>query len=419
MTQQNSKTLAIQSNTRDVALVGRQAIYTADLEVFGYELLYRSPKFTSNEGANFNGKVATSEVMLSTFLEMGLESVVGDKYAFINLTQEYVEGKVPIAFPGHLIVLEVLEDIDPTPLVISGIKALKAQGFMLALDDFTFEAHLMPLVPLMDILKVDIMPISFDELTSGLENIKNIFTGKLLAEKVETNEEFEQCKSLGFNYFQGYFLEKPIIIKGQKMPSNKLTTLYLLNRLQDPNIEFDELETIVKNDPSLSFKLFRYISSPFFNLNNEISSVKQVLMLLGLSALKQWMALIVIADSSQKSPDLIHKALCRAHMCEQLATLLKVKKKDQYFLLGLFSILDAMLDQAQTEILKAILLPKDLNGALISREGNMGKILNCVLAYEHGDWDAVRCGKVPLAVIQKKYFEAIEWANQHVAGLNA
>ncbi|MDH5256615.1 MAG: HDOD domain-containing protein [Gammaproteobacteria bacterium] len=400
-----------------MALIGRQAIYKRDLDVVGYELLYRpSPEVNSANG-EFDGITATGEVILNAFLEIGIETLVNDKFAFINLTQEYVEGVIAIPFDSGSVVLEILENIDPTPIVIQGIERLRSRGFTIALDDFVFDEHLMPLVPFADIIKVDIMGLSDDELEAGIERLQQNFEGKLLAEKVETQAEFDMCKDLGFDYFQGYFLEKPVVVKGQKMPANKVATLQLLQRLQDTEVEFEELEAIIKNDASLSFKLLRYINSPSFNLGGNISSIKQALILLGLGTLKRWMMIVVLAGESGKSKDLISKALCRAHMCELLAKLLKLKNQDQYFLVGLFSILDAMLEQDITDILKQIPLPEELNLALLEEKGNMGKILKCVIAYEHGKWEDVRCGKVPVKIIEKKYLESIAWANEQLLGL--
>ncbi|MDH3325302.1 MAG: HDOD domain-containing protein [Gammaproteobacteria bacterium] len=416
MTDKANKSPPNQAGAENSALVGRQSIYDRNLDILGYELLYRP-----SEGGSLtevNGNVTTGEVMLNAFLELGLESLVDDKLAFINLTQDYVEGLIAIPFPSGSIVLEVLEDIDPTPVVIQGIERLKSRGFTIALDDFVFDEHLMPLVPLADIIKVDIMGVSDDELEAGLDSLHDIFQGKLLAEKIETQVELDMCKDFGFDYFQGSFLEKPVVVKGQKMPSNKVATIQLLSRLQDESVEFDELEDIVKNDPSLSFKLLRYINSPAFSLGSKVSSIKQALVLLGLATLKHWMTIIVVSGESGKSPDLILKALSRAHMCERLAKMLKLKNQDQYFLVGLFSILDAMMDQEKAVILDQLPIHEELKLALLEEKGNMGRVIKCVLAYEHADWEEVRCGKAPLKAIQRVYMESIKWANEQVSILN-
>ena len=417
MAQENKNTKQKQSAKGDVALIGRQTIYDRNLDVVGYELLYRPTDGVNSNDGEFDGNEATGEVMLNAFMEMGLEKLVSNKLAFINLTQEYVEGLKPIIFPCESVVLEILEDIDPNPVVVAGMERLKERGYTLALDDFLFEEHLMPLVPLVDILKVDIMGLTDDQLERGMESLTDIFTGKLLAEKVETQDEFDMCKEMGFDYFQGYFLEKPVIVKGQKMPSNKVAIIQLLSRLQEGWVEYDELEDIVQHDPSLSFKILRYINSPAFNLDSEVSSIKQALVLLGLDTLKHWMTLIVVSTASDRSPDLINKALCRARMCELLAKLLKLENQNQYFLVGLFSILDSMLGQDKEEILNQIPLQMELKSALLEEKGKMGSILKCVVAYEHGDWANVKCGKIPLEIIKKVYVKSLEWTNLQLAGI--
>jgi len=403
----------------NIALVGRQSIYNRKLDVFGYELLYRPSESVNAAHGDIDGSVATGEVMLNTFFELGLEKIVGSNLAFINLTQDYIEGNIPIAFSGKSVVLEILENIEVTDSVISGVERLKSEGYTIALDDYIFEAHLLPLVPHVDIIKIDIMALSSDALKQGLKQLKKDFGGKLLAEKIETFDEFELCKSLGFDLFQGYFLEKPVIIKGTKMPSNKVSILYLLSRLQDQEVEFDELESLIKKDPSLSFKLLRYINSPSFNLDAEITSIKQAVMLLGMTTLKRWVTLIVLAGVSDKSPELIEKSLSRAYMCEQLSIALKKDNQDQYFIVGLFSVLDAMLDQEQSELLKQTPLHENIKQAILMRKGTLGKVLKCVIAYEHGDWLNAKCGSVPMSEIQNKYLESIAWAKEQLSGMNS
>jgi len=419
MPQKQEKSVHKQLHTENAALVGRQTIYDRNLQIAGYELLYRPTEtLNSAEGVAFDGSMATGEVVFNAFLEIGIEQLVDDKLAFINLSQEHVEGSAPIVFPCESVVLEILEDIDPNPAVIAGMALLRERGFTLALDDFVFDEHLMPLVPLVDIIKVDIMGCSEDELDSGIALLNETFTGKLLAEKVETQQEFDMCKAMGFDYFQGYFLEKPVMVRGKKMPSNQMAVIQLLGRLQEQDIELGEIEELVKQDPSLSFKILRYINSPAFSVDSEVTSIKQALALLGLDTLKHWMTLIVISTASDKSPDLIAKALCRARMCELLAKLLKLNDQNQFFLVGLFSILDAMLGQEKSEILSQIPLHKNIKAALLEGKGNMGVVLKCAIAYEHGDWENVKCGKIPLEIIKKVYLKSLNWSNVQMAGLN-
>ena len=401
----------------NAALVGRQTIYDIEMEIFAYELLYRPAAGQNFAPSQFDGNKATSEVMLNTFLEIGLENIVSHKRAFINMTEQFVDGSIDIPLPKESIVIEVLEDIKPTENVKKGLLELKNNGYVIALDDFVFDAELMPLVPFADIIKVDLMQISQSDLKTHVNALKENSNVKLLAEKVETLQEFEFCKSLGFDYFQGYFLEKPVVIEGQKMPANKIAILQLINRLQDPKVEVDELQELIKTDVSLSYKVLRYINSPGFNLGTEVTSIKQALMLLGLNTLKHWMTLVVLSGLSDKSSDIIQKVLTRAKMCELIAGVIKQKNQEDYFLVGMFSMLDAMMDQEMSVILKSIPIRQELKDALLKHKGKEGKVLSLVIAYEHGDWESMRAGTINPSSLQKAYLTAISWADQTMSGL--
>ena len=412
----NSKKPVVDKNS---ALVGRQTIYDSQLEIFAYELLYRPAAGQNFAPSQFDGNKATSEVMLNTFLEIGLENIVNEKRAFINMTEQFVDGSIDIPLPKESIVIEVLEDIKPTENVKQGLLELKNNGYVIALDDFVFDEELMPLVPFADIIKVDLMQISQSDLKIHVMALKENSNVKLLAEKVETLQEFEFCKTLGFDYYQGYFLEKPVVIEGQKMPANKIAILQLINRLQDPKVEVDELQELIKTDVSLSYKVLRYINSPGFNLGTEVTSIKQALMLLGLNTLKHWMTLVVLSGLSDKSSDIIQKVLTRAKMCELIAGVIKQQNQEDYFLVGMFSMLDAMMDQEMPIILKSIPIRQELKDALLNHKGKEGKVLSLVIAYEHGDWDAMRAGTINPQSLQNAYLSAISWADQTMSGLES
>ena len=403
---------------KNTALVGRQTIYDRELGIFAYELLYRPAEGQNFAPSQFDGNKATSEVMLNTFLEIGLGNIVGKKRAFINMTEQFIDGRIEIPLPMDSIVVEVLENIKPTEAVKKGLTQLKENGFVIALDDFVFDEELMPLVPFADIIKVDLMELSQSDLKMHIMKIKSTSNIKLLAEKVETKEDFDFCKQLGFDYFQGYFLEKPVIIAGQKMPANKIAILQLINRLQDPNIEVDELQELIKTDVSLTYKILRYINSPGFSLDAEVTSIKQALMLLGLNALKHWMTLVVLSGLSDKSSDIIQKVLTRAKMCELMARVIGQKNIEDYFLVGMFSMLDVMMDQDMSDILESIPISKELKAALLKRTGKEGKVLNLVIAYDHGDWELMKSGTINPASLRKAYLSAIKWTEETMSGLS-
>ncbi|HFE37731.1 MAG TPA: HDOD domain-containing protein [Gammaproteobacteria bacterium] len=403
--------------SRNSALVGRQSIYDRELNIFAYELLYRPSEGDNFAPSQFDGNKATSEVMLNSFLEVGLENIVGEKRAFINMTEHFVDGSIEIPLPKDSIVVEVLEDVKPTLKVIQGLKDLKSHGYVIALDDFVFDESLMPLVPFADIIKVDLMQITQEALKGHVHAVKKSSAVKLLAEKVETQTEFEFCKELGFDYFQGYFLDKPVIIKGEKIPANKIATLQLVNRLQDPDIEVDELDELIKVDVSLSYKILKYINSPGFGLGTEVTSIRQALMLLGIKNLKKWMSLIILSGLSDKPSDVIQKTLVRAKMCELIADVIRQENKEDYFLVGMFSMLDAMLSQDMSTVLEYIPISQKLKDALLKHKHKEGKVLRLVIAYEQGAWDDMHAGTIAPSSLLKAYLSAISWADSAISGL--
>jgi len=407
-----------QIDAKQSVLVGRQPIYDDKLQVYAYELLYRASEIQNCVPRSFDGNAATSEVMLNTFLEIGLENIVGLKPAFINLTEDFLVGGLPCPLPPNSVVLEILENIKPTPKVLSGLVELKECGFKLALDDFIFEDDYMPFVEYADFIKVDVNQLSQTELVENINKISRPSLN-LIAEKVETLEQFEICKLLGFHFFQGYFLAKPVIVKGHKMPANKLAVLQLLNSLQDPSVDIDELLELIKIDASLSYKILRYINSPSYSLDTEVNSIRQALILLGLDTLKRWVTLIVLSGISDKSSELILIALFRAKMCELLSLAIKETNNEDYFLVGLFSTLDAMLDQSMEDILHSLPLQDHLKNALLTGKGKTGRILGCVKAYEKGDWQNLHCGSISINTLRNTYMESIAWADQTVHGLSA
>jgi EAL and modified HD-GYP domain-containing signal transduction protein len=189
--------------------------------------------------------------------------------------------------------------------------------------------------------------------------------------------------------------------------------------LQDPAVEVDELQELIKTDVSLSYKVLRYINSPGFNLDTEVTSIKQALMLLGLNTLKQWMTLVVVTGLSDKSPDVIQKTLIRAKMCELIAGVIKAKNLDDFFLVGMFSMLNTLLDQKMSVILESIPIRQELKESLLKRKGKEGKVLSLVVAYEHSDWGSMRAGTITPNSLRTAYLSAIKWADQTMSGLSS
>ncbi|MDH5546416.1 MAG: HDOD domain-containing protein [Gammaproteobacteria bacterium] len=396
------------------AFVGRQPIYDKNLGIFAYELLYRSGLV--NVAGVFDGDEATTRVILNTFVDIGFENIVGDKMAFVNLTENCINGTIPLPLTQKHVILEILEDVRATPELIKILGEYRDNGFKIALDDYVFEDKMKAFLPVVDIVKVDIQAVDNTKLVEGIKYLKLV--GKtILAEKIETLKEFEACREMGFDLFQGYFLSKPEVVEGRKLSTGKVVLMQLLSLLQDPEVEFGALEALISKDAALSFKLLRYIRSPAVGVTTQVDSIQRALMILGLDALKQFMTLLIIADVGGSCNELVRVALTRAKMCEQIAVRKGVEKTNSFFVVGLFSALDAMLGISMSNILKSLPLHKRLNEALLERSGDEGKILRCVTDYEKGDWDVLLCEKLSHNAIASSYLDAIKWADDMLAEL--
>ncbi len=387
--------------------IGRQPIYDRRQKVYAYELLFRSEQ--RNVAEFVDGDRATSDVIVNTFMEIGLDNIVGDKLAFINLTRAFFVDENTISLPRDRVVLELLEDIEADADVVAGVTRLRKQGYAIALDDFIYRESLQALVELADIIKIDIMALSEEEIREHVAQLRR-HPLRLLAEKVETREEFELCRELGFDYFQGYFFAQPRIIRGRSLPNNRLATLKLLSRLQDPDITPGELEELIVQDVAFSFRILRYVNSAAVALPRKIDSIQQAVVILGLSALRAWTTLLAMSRIDDKPAELVVTAMIRARMAENLARARKEPDPDAYFTVGLFSALDALMDNTMEEILTQLPLADHIAEALLRHSGPHGKALKCVLAYERGDWENIHCDALDTDEIRQAYLSAVQWA---------
>ena len=396
--------------------IGRQPIFDRSLEVVGYELLYRSGQ-TSSAGV-FDGDHATASVLSNTFMAFGLDNLVEDKLAFINLTPPFLTGQYPL--PGHhdRLILEILEDTLLDDTMIQAIKGLSQEGYVLALDDVIDYRAVEPLLDIVDLVKVDFMLVDRQRLPEQVAYYKARGL-ELLAEKIETQEELSYCQSLGFDYFKGYFLSKPVVMQHKKIATSRMIILQLIDKLEQKDISFQEIEALITHDVGLSYKLLRLINSAYYGTRSEISSIHQALSLLGLEHIRNWVSLLLLSEADQKPAELVRAAMIRARMSELLAHRLKLKKPQTAFTVGLFSVLDALLDMSQADIFAQIPIAQDVKQALVAKEGVLGNILNAVVAYEAGQWDAVHCEALAPEQFQQSYLEAVQWSQQLSQHLSA
>ena len=388
--------------------VGRQPIYNRKLEVVAYELLFRDSEV--NHAAIVDGDQATSRLVHDTFLEIGLDAIVHDKTAFINFTRDFVLGDSTTIFPADRVVVEILEDVVVDAELLEAVRTLSEQGYTIALDDCVCHPDMMPLVALADIIKLDVLAVDADTLQQSVRALRQ-YNVQLLAEKIETRAIFAYCCELGFDFFQGYFLSKPDVVTGQRSPSSRMALLLLLAKLQDPTMELRDLEEIIARDVSLSYKLLRVVNAAIYGLSKKVESIHQALLLLGTRFISRWISVILLANIADKPHDVMATSLIRAKMCELLAEAMERKEKDVFFTVGLFSVLDALLDTPLPDVLASLPLADELTCALLNYEGILGETLRCVVAYEHSNWQDVGCAELSQQTITTAYLQAIAWAD--------
>ncbi len=397
--------------------VGRQPIYSRKLKVVGYELLYR--RGSDSSSAEFSDEnSATSDVIINAFVNIGLEKLVGGKLAFINLSKEFFSGEYSLPLPTAGVVLEVLEDIRVDDTLVSAVRRYADQGYRIALDDVVDPGGLEPLLEIVSIAKIDIRQLRSEALAHCVARIKG-FGVKVLAEKIENMEEYDFCARLGFDYYQGFFLERPRIIKGQSLPASTLTIMRLLSRLQSPEIDFEGIKEIVRQDVSMSFMLLRLVNSAYYSLNKEIDSIGDALVMLGMDRIRSWLSLLLISRMDDKPPELIVTAMVRARMCEILSRSIEEDMGSAGFMTGLFSVLESLLGLPMNEILEMLPLKSEIKAALLGREGRLGEVLACVLDYEHWNWDSIGGSPFPPDFLNDAYIDSLEWATGagSIAGL--
>lgn len=395
--------------------VARQPIFNRNQEVFAYELLYRSGvnKFYSS----LNGDQASFEVITNSFLLIGLETLTRGKKAFINFTKNLLENDVATLLPNEAIVIEILQDIEPDEKTLNACRKLKELGYYLALDDFSYNEKLLPLIDLVDIIKVDFLKTEKKEREAVIRKVGK-HKKRFLAEKVETRDEFNQALEMGYSYFQGYFFSKPLILSGRDIPGFKIIYLKILQEINRQDLDYDRLEDYIKMDVSLSYKLLKFINSLSFGFRNEIRSIKQALVLLGQKELSKWLSLIALRGIGDNKPDeLIITAICRARFCELIAPRIGLKdRSSDLFLMGMFSLIDAFLDRPLPDILAELPISDDIKLALLGGKSRFRDVYELILAYESGDWEQLAFKTALLEVaeidVRECYLSALEMSNQ-------
>ncbi len=400
----------------DELFIGRQAILDKKKGVYAYEILFRSGLKNAFD-PNLDGNVATQSVMVNAMLEFGMKKLVSEKKGFINFTEKNLLDRAPKLLPADTIVVEILETVQPRAEILEAVQELKAAGYKIALDDFVLLPGYEPLIEMADIIKVD---FRITEDPEERKKLREILPGhvRLLAEKIETEDEFRQALEFGYVLFQGYFFCKPTVLRQKKLSSNALSQMRLLKEVNRREFDFRAITDAISSDTNLVHKLLTYINSVGMGLTHNVSNLRQATVLLGLEGIRRWVTLVSLQTFSEgKPPELFTISLLRAKFCELIASELKHPNvtPDTGFLLGMFSLIDALLNQPMEEVLEEVALSEELTSALLGEKSDLRKILDIAVAYEQGDWDQViaLCKEENLSPgrLKQNYNAALEWYN--------
>jgi c-di-GMP-related signal transduction protein len=394
--------------------LARQPIFTRDKRIYAYELLFRGGM--ENFFPNIDGDSATSRVLSSTFFSADFQQIAGEKRTFINFTKGLISRRIPLIFPRQITTVEILENIVPDGQFMECCRELSREGYQLALDDFEYREDLAELIGLAHIIKVDFLSTPEDRIVQYVKRFANVGCS-FLAEKVETNEQFRWACDLGFSYFQGYFFSKPEVLGGTDIPSLKMNLLQIMSEAGKEGFSVDELDRLVERDVGVSYKLLRYLNSPFFRRNTDINSIKHAIMLLGEKGVKSFLSVIIMAELSQDKPDeLLRSSVMRARLCEKLGHLSGTGADPSLlFTLGLFSLIDAILDSPMEQVMKKLPLAGEIKRTLLGEKTRFSEYLTLAEKYERGDWDGVLSQastmKLDLDKLPELYMDALGFAD--------
>jgi EAL and modified HD-GYP domain-containing signal transduction protein len=394
----------------------RQPILDKSKKLFAYELLFRDG--IDNVFPDIDGDEATSKMIEASQFNMGISEFTGNKPAFINFTLETLSQGYPEMLSPEEVIVEILETIKPGKKLLALCKDLHKKGYTLALDDYEHQSVWIHFFPYIKIIKIDIRQSGLDEIKEVLTAVKGHPHIKMLAEKVETYEEYNQMLQLGFDYFQGYFFAKPEMIKTKNLSPSQMAMAELLYETSKTELDLNSITNVFERDISLSYKLLRYANSAIFMRRNEISTIKQALVILGSGELKRFIGLMFAVTANPDKPsELINLAMTRAKFCELVAPDIRSQLDVSIaFLTGLLSMIDAILDEEMAVVLEKLPLSNEIKDPLLTKKGVMAALIKLVEFIEQAEWDKTTVVMDKLKLDKDKvvehYNQAVAWADE-------
>ena len=392
------------------SFVTRQPIFDRFQRTYGYEVLLRTDTVEQDPDH------ASLKVIDTAYFLPGLESITGGKRAFVNFTRDTLVKGYATLIPAESVVVQVLEDVPPDVEVLDACRSLRKAGHQIALDDVVLGSWIGELVEVADIITVDFSQRTAKERKQIVRDLRPLGL-KTLADRVETPEDSAQAFEAGYDYFQGYFFSKPTVIAGKQVPVSKLNILQLLREIHRPETNVKQIEEILKREVALPLKLLTYINSAAFGFKRRIGSVGQALLILGESGVRKWASVAALSDMGSDKPfELVVTSVVRARFCEALAAKAGMDARaEDAFLMGLFSLIDALLERPMTEAVNTLPVPDDVKSALLGGEAPLRGVYDLVLAYERGQWGRVSEMSAALSLdegsLRPLYLEAVECGN--------
>lgn len=399
--------------------VGRQDIYDRELGLVAYELLFRD--LSSADSASGSGDSATSSVIVNTFSEFGFDELLGGKVGFLNLTRAFLVGELPLPIGPERVVLEVLETITVDQALIEGVRRFVADGYAIALDDFSWRPGVEELLEAADYVKIDMLDADLDEVARTMERCRP-FGVAFVAEKIEDAATLEKCKALGFDLFQGYHLRRPQTLSVEVLSPNHASAVQLLGRLADSEVSIDDVEELVRLDVALSYRLLRIANSAGAGLPRRVVSIRDALVMVGLGRLRAWLVLIALADATKSGDDRFGPIVARARACELLAAETRgarLARGDVAFTLGLLHGLSELFGVSRGELIERLNLEGPLAESLRDLNSPLHAVLAAVLAHENLDDEALLASGFDAFDVSRAYLSALGWSLQICSAVTA
>lgn len=395
------------------AYLARQPIYTCQRSIYGYELLYRSNS-TTNTFSEIDDETATRTVVSDAVMAFGMDRLTNGKPAFVNFNKELIMGDMLDMVDKANFVIEILEDVIVDDLLIDRVRTKSEEGYVFALDDYVGDKSFEPLLPFVKIIKVDFALLEKAEICLIARQMKPLGI-TLLAEKVETEEDYNLAEFNGYTLFQGYYFDKPAMLTANLMDVQSSTCIRVFNELSSQRFDMSALAKIIRNDVNLTYKLLKHSNSLKYHRGHEINSVTLALTQMGSEEVRRWITLIFMRDvKSTASDENIKTSLVRGLMLEWISTQIKLDT-ELAFLLGMFSMIDIIANDNIENVLDNISISPIIKDALQGKESPYTEMLNCVIAYEKGDWDNVlpyvTLNRLPIDLLSQTYIDAVKYTD--------